>query len=183
MVGMGIDASTSCIGWSIFINDRLVNHGKITAQKDGDEKKEWRERIQVLIPNLQAIINKYHPSKMIVEDVPLINKQMITLVQLGAVQGMLLSICELNNIQIEFIHVNTWRKNIGISDGDKDRDNKKIRSIEKANELFGLELPCVFTKFGNYNPQKSADDEADAILVYASTLDEYRVKVRTIGRR
>ena len=36
---------------------------------------------------------------------------------------------------------------------------------------------------GNYNPQKSADDEADAILVYASTLDEYRVKVRTIGRR
>lgn len=180
MVGMGIDASTSCIGWSIFINDKLINHGKITASKDCDS---WRERVQILIPSLQAIIDKYHPSKMIVEDVPLINKQMVTLVQLGAVQGMLLSICELNNIQIEFIHVNTWRKNIGISDGDKNRDNKKIRSIEKANELFGLELPCVFTKFGNYNPNKSADDEADAILVYASTLDEYRVKVRTIGRR
>lgn len=180
MVGMGIDASTSCIGWSIFINDELVKYGKITAPKDCDG---WRERVQQLIPSLQAIIDKYHPSKMIVEDVPLINKQMITLVQLGAVQGMLLSICEHNDIEVEFINVNTWRKNIGISDGDKNRDNKKIRSIEKANELFGLELPCVFTKFGNYNSIKSADDEADAILVYASTLEKYKVEIRHIGRR
>ena len=180
MVGMGIDASTSCVGWSIFINDKLINHGKITAPKDCDG---WRERVQMLIPQLQAIIDKYHPSKMIVEDVPLIKKQMITLVQLGAVQGMLLSVCELNDIEVQFVNVNTWRKNIGISDGDKNRNNKKIRSIEKANELFGLELPCVFTKFGNYNPQKSADDEADAILVYASTIDEYRVEVKHIGRR
>lgn len=181
MVGMGIDASTSCIGWSIFINDKLINHGKITAPKEDCDG--WRERVQQLIPQLQAIIDRYHPSKMLVEDVPLINKQMITLVQLGAVQGMLLSICELNDIEVGFINVNTWRKNIGISDGDKNRDNKKIRSIEKANELFGLELPCVFTKFGNYNASKSADDEADAILIYASTLDKYKVEIKKIGRR
>ena len=179
MIGIGLDASTSCIGWSVFNNDKLVNHGMIKTESSMDS---WRDRIQFFIPKLQELINKYHPSIFVVEDVPLINKQMITLVQLGAVQGMLLSICAQNNIEIKFVHVNTWRKDIGISDGDKNRDNKKIRSIEKANEIFNLELPCVFTKFGNYNALKSADDEADAILVYASTLDKYRVK-RGVGRR
>ena len=179
MVGIGLDASTSCIGWSVFKDDKLINHGMIKTKNSMDN---WRDRIQFFIPELQQLIDKYHPSIFIVEDVPLMNKQMITLVQLGAVQGMLLSICEQNNIKIQCVHVNAWRKNIGISDGDKNRDNKKIRSIEKANELFGLELPCVFTKFGNYNALKSADYEADAILVYASTLDRYKVK-KGIGRR
>lgn len=179
MVGIGLDASTSCIGWSVFNNDKLINHGMI---KTDNTIGDWRERIQFFIPKLQELINKYHPNIFVVEDVPLINKQMITLVQLGAVQGMLLSICAQNNIEIKFVNVNTWRKDIGISDGNKDRNSKKIRSIEKANELFELELPCVFTKFGNYNALKSADDEADAILVYASTLDRYKIK-RGIGRR
>ncbi len=179
MVGIGLDASTSCIGWSVFKDDKLINHGKFKPENSTDN---WRDRIQFFIQEIQGLIDKYHPSVFIAEDVPLINKQMITLVQLGAVQGMLLSVCKQNNIEIKFVNVNTWRKDIGISDGSKDRDSKKIRSIEKANELFNIELPCVFTKFGNYNALKSADDEADAILVYASTLDKYRVK-RGIGRR
>ena len=84
---------------------------------------------------------------------------------------------------MEFIPVGTWRKNIGISNGDKERDKMKIKSIHKANELFGLDLACVFTKNGNYNDKKSDDDIADSINVYASTRNKYRCSVKTMGRR
>ena len=43
-------------------------------------------------------------------------------------------------------------------------------------KLFGLNLACVFTKSGNYNGIKSDDDISDAILVYASTRDKYKIK-------
>ena len=85
-------------------------------------------------------------------------------------------------IEIEYINVGTWRKNIGIGDGDKQRDSKKVRSIQKANELFGLKLPCLFTKGGNYKPCGS-DDISDSILIYASTRDKYKVQEKKFGRR
>ena len=84
---------------------------------------------------------------------------------------------------MEFIPVSTWRKNIGILVGKKDRDTKKIMSINKANELFGINLNCVMTKGGNYNLDKSDDDISDSILLYASTRDKYKNKPTTFGRR
>ena len=68
---ISIDASTTCIGWSIFDNDNLIAYGKL---KPTIEKLEWRERIQNLIPQVQELINKYKPTEMYVEDVPLIEQ-------------------------------------------------------------------------------------------------------------
>ena len=61
-------------------------------------------------------------------------------------------------------------------DEKKHRDELKVKSLELANKLFGLNLACVFTKSGNYNGIKSDDDISDAILVYASTRDKYKIK-------
>ena len=69
----------------------------------------------------------------------------------------------MKNIEYTFINVGTWRHDIVINTGDKNRDSKKIRSINKANELFNLDLKCVFTKSGKYDGDKSDDDIADAI--------------------
>ena len=115
------------------------------------------------------------------EDVPLMSIQSKILVQLWVCQDALLTIAQLNNIEIEFVGVGTWRKNIGISTGERDRNSMKIKSIEKANELFGLNLPIEYTRNGSYKPCGS-DDIADSILIYASTLDKYKIKTKSFGR-
>ena len=179
---ISVDASTSCTGWALFEDDDLIAYGKL---KPIDNKLEWRERILNLIPQMDELIKKYKPVKMYAEDVPLIQqKARKTLVQLGAVQGSLIGICGANNVQMEFIPVGTWRKNIGISSGEKGRDAMKVKSLQLANELFDLNLKCVYTTQGNYNGDKSDDDISDAILIYASTRKKYQnPQPHTFGKR
>lgn len=184
MISIGIDASTTCIGWSIFNDDELLDYGKLKPTIDN---LEWRGRVQNFVSQLQEIIDKYKPQRMYAEDVPLMDKRgKLTLVQLGAIQGVLIGVCGINNIEMNFISVSTWRKDIGLFDGTekgKERDEMKVKSLHKANEMFGLNLACVFTKSGKYNPSKSDDDISDSILVYCSTRDKYKVQKKTFGRR
>lgn len=178
---LSLDCSTTHIGWAIFEEDDLISCDRIIPNEDLD----WRDRIQESVSKLIRLIEQYKPTKIYVEDVPVINKQPVTLIQLGCCQGMILTLAKAYNIPLELITVGTWRKNIGLFDGTNDgkkRDNMKIKSIQKANELFGLDLPLVFTKNGNFNPKKSNDDTSDAILLYCSTRDKYKVK-SGFGRR
>ena len=182
MKTISLDASTTCIGWSIWDEDNLVSYGKIKPTID---KLEWRDRIQNLIPQLNEIIKEYKPSNCITEDVPLFGKGNKTLVQLGSVQGMILGVCYSNNIEVNFITVSKWRSDIGLFTGnteDKKRENLKPNSIKKANELFGLNLNCIYSKNGVYQENKSDDDISDSILLYASTCDKYKVKPKLFGK-
>lgn len=172
---ISFDASTTCTGYSIFDGDILVKYGKIKPLKT----LEWRDRIQCMSNEIKLILDQYNVKKAYVEDIPLKKGGMKVLVQLGCVQGMLLGLLCGYNIPIEFIPVATWRRKIGLFDGTvegKERDNLKIHSIKKANKLFDLDLQCVLTKGGNYNPEKSDDDISDSILIYASTREKYAVK-------
>lgn len=167
---MSIDASSTCIGWSIFEDDDLITYGKILPTiKDLD----WRERLQDFIPQLHEIMKAYKPKKMYIEDVPLMKKGGLnTLVILGAIQGMLLGICCSHSVDVEFIPVATWRKNIGLFDGTaegKERNMLKQHSIEKANKLFGLDLVYV-----SPSSKKNDDDISDSILIYSSTRPKYQ---------
>lgn len=178
---LSLDCSTTAIGWAIWSEDELIKYGKLVPTIDG---LDWRDRIRNLIPLLEIIIDKYKPTKIYAENVPMGGKGgNMVLSQLFCLQGAIMTLVMYEGIEIEYINVGTWRKDIGINDGDKKRDSKKVRSIQKANELFGLELKCLFTKGGNYKPQGSDDDIADAILIYASTRDKYKVVKKTIGRR
>ena len=183
MIGMGIDASTTCCGWCIFDDDKLIDCGKI---KPHDEDAHWRDRIIDIIPQLNKIVKKYKPTKVCCEDVPLMAKRgKATLVTLGAMQGALLGLFSTYGIDIQFIAVSTWRRDIGLFDGTekgKERDEMKVKSIRKANEMFGLDLNLSFTKSGKYNPKKSDDDISDSILVYASTLDKYKKENKLLKR-
>lgn len=176
---MSLDSSTTCIGYSIWEEDNLICYGKL---KPNLHCEDWTERIQNLSFQVQNLITEYNVKKIIQEDVPLIGRQNMVLVQLGAVKGMILTVAYINKIEVDFISVGTWRKNIGISCGGKERDEMKVKSIQKANELFNINLSLVFTKNGNYNPNKSDDDISDSILIYCSTRDKYKVK-KGFGRR
>lgn len=180
---LSIDASSTCIGWALWNDDKLLQYGKI---KPEDENAHWRERIKSLLFQLDKIMKDNKPKKVYCEDVPLMNKGgKATLVVLGAVQGSILGLCASNDIIIDFINVGHWRSRIGLYNGTekgKERDNLKVASINLANKLFDIDLNCVLTKSGRYNEKKSDDDIADSILLYASNFDKYCNKQRQKGK-
>ena len=177
---LSLDCSTTAIGWSVWNEDDLIEYGRLTPTV---EKLEWRDRIRNFIPQINDLINKYKPIKIYAENVPMGGSGgNIVLSQLFCLQGTIMGLVYEKGIEIEYINVGTWRRDIGIGDGAKDRNSKKIRAIEKANELFNLELPCLFTKSGNYKPCGS-DDIADSCLLYASTRNKYKIEHKQFGRR
>lgn len=177
---LSLDCSTTCIGWAVFDEDDLIDYGRLEPTVSD---LEWRDRVHNLLSSLEKLILKYKPTKIYQEEVPMGGSGgVMTAIQLGYAQGVF-SVIENIYCEIEYIDVGTWRKNIGISEGkDQRRNAKKIKSIEKANELFGLNLPIEFTKGGNYKSNGS-DDISDAILIYSSTRDKYKKKLKSFGRR
>lgn len=181
---LSLDASTTCIGWSIWEDDNLLKYGKQKA----DKKLDWDIRIRKFAPFLYNLGKQTKIEKIYIEDVPLYEKGKnggsakgkSTLVKLGAIRGMVLTVAELLKVEVKPIKVFEWRKSIGINTGDKHRDIKKVKSIKLANELFNLHLNLVFTKSGRYSEDKSDDDISDSILLYASTRDKYRNRNRII---
>lgn len=176
---ISLDASTTCIGWAVFENDNLIKYGRLEPTEKG---LDWQDRVHNLLPQLEQLIIKYHPNIIYQEDVPMGGAGgNLVLSQLNYLKGAL-SVIERKYCNIEYLSVGTWRKNIGINDGkDQRRNIKKIKSIEKANELFNLNLPLEFTSGGNYK-ENGSDDIADAILLYSSLCDKYKVKTKSFGK-
>ena len=170
MIAMGVDASTKSTGYSIFKDKELIDYGVIKS-----ESEDWRERIVNQAPALVKILTKYHPDKIYMEDVPLKAQNPKILVQLGAVQGFFYGLSATFEIPIVFIKPSNWRSPMGLFDGTREgtkRAEMKQKSIEKANELFGLDLvwKSPSSKFNE-------DDVADAILVAYS-----QIKIKHIGK-
>lgn len=167
---MGIDASTKSTGYAVFKDKELIDYGLVKA-----EDEDWRRRISIQGPKLTELLSKYHPDKIYMEDVPLKSQNPLTLVQLGAVQGFFYGLSVTFDVPIVFIKPSNWRSPMGLFDGTKagtKRAEMKRKSVEKANELFGLNLV-----WKSPSSTKNMDDISDAILVAYS-----QIKVRHIGR-
>ena len=156
---IGIDASTTATGVAIFEDDRLIYHTTIRPQG-----ANWRDRLFHQAPILDEIVEKYHPEKACVEDVPLkASGGLKTLVILGAVQGMVYTTLASHGVEAIFYSPTNWRSSLGLFDGTnegKKRDVLKEKAVKYANNKFGLNLGW----FGP-NSKKSEDDEAEAILI------------------
>lgn len=156
---LGLDCSTTSTGWAIFDNKGLAAYGIV--QGIGED---WRERLVYQAPKIKEIIEKYNPTLIIMEDVPLNSKGGLKiLVVLGAVQGIVLGIASSNGIPIRFVTPNEWRSKVGLFNGNREgtkREEMKQKSIELANKEFGLNLKWV-SKSSKFNQ----DDISDAILI------------------
>lgn len=164
MKSMGIDASSTCTGVAIFEDDKLIYHGAIKPPKG----LNWRDRITVEGKEIENIIKQYRPSCIYMEDVPLMGKQMSTLVLLGAVQGYILSIAHHYNVPIHFLLPSQWRSDMGLFDGTKmgtKKDAMKEKTVLTANEKFGLNLRWVKPK-----SKLNEDDIAESILIAYSQI-------------
>lgn len=162
---MGVDASTSCTGYSIFEDRELIAHGAVRPKKTDD----WRNRLMQEFFDLDDIISQYTPEKIYVEEVPK-KPGANTLQKLGAIQGMILCLCARRKISPVFILPSDWRRKIGLFDGSRTgthRDVLKEKAVNKANELFDLDLHWY-----SATSTKNEDDEAEAILIaYSQIID------------
>lgn len=171
MIVMGIDASTTSTGWSIFDSNGAVRIASGRLKPKGDD---WRERLQIEYGMLVEIIEQYRPERIYMEDVPLKDGKP-TILKLGAIQGLLIGVCARYQIAIEFLLPSQWRSTIGLFDGTRQgtqREVLKHKAIDMANKLFGLDLLWVKEK-----SKLNEDDEAEALLIAYS-----QIKPRKFGR-
>lgn len=167
---LGLDASSSSTGWCIFNEQELMAYGVIKPTGDN-----WRDRLINQGNELKEIIEQYRPNNIIMEDVPLKNGNSKVLVILGAVQGFIYGIASGYSIPVQFVQPSEWRSPIGLYDGTKEgtkRKELKRKSIEMANELFGLSLLWI-----SPSSKKNMDDISDAILLAYS-----QIKPRRFGK-
>lgn len=161
---MGIDASSTCTGVSVFVDNKLAYYEAIRPNGDN-----WRDRLFHEGPELTKIIQKYKPQKIYMEDVPLkASGGLKTLVILGGVQGFIYGVAASNGVPVEFVSPTVWRSIAGLFDGTeegKKRDVLKKKAVEMVNSQFDLELKWV-----SPSSKKNDDDIAEAILICASML-------------
>ena len=164
MVVIGIDASTTSTGVSVFDNLQLLYYTTIKGIGDN-----WREKLFSQGSELIKIIELYHPTIAYMEDVPLKkNGGLQTLVILGAVQGFIYGIMSTYAISVEFLSPTKWRSSLHMFNGTiegKKRDVLKEKAVNLCNDIFGLNLIWA----GPYS-KKSEDDVAEAILVAFSQI-------------
>lgn len=165
MVICGLDMSSKKSGYSVFKNGQLAEYGVWIVPKD---ITDWRERILWMGEQLNKFITLHSIDKIVIEDVPLILKNPLTLKVLSALQGMVIGIVSSHNIEICFVGVTEWRSKLGLFTGnraDLQREEMKQSSIEYANNTFGLNLKWI-----SKASSKNEDDIADSINVAYSTL-------------
>lgn len=170
MIVCGLDCSTTATGWAIFDDAKLITYGVIKPKS-----KDWRERIKQEWPELCEIMDKYKPEKLYIEDVPL-KPGAKTLMKLGTVQGLILSLSAFKSISVEFLLPSEWRSDIGIYDGTREgthRDVLKEKAVKTANKKFNIEL-----EWHGATSKKSEDDIAEAILIAYS-----QVKPKLLGKK
>lgn len=175
MVIMGIDGSTTSSGWAIIESDscKRIDSGRIKPKG-----KEWRNRMFEECQIFYSIIKKYSPQKIYMEDVPMKDGKS-TIMKLGAIQGMLISLAALFNIEIIFLLPSEWRSNLNLFDGTREGTHREVlkkKAVETANKIFELELQWV--KEGS---KLNEDDEAEALLVAYSQIQPRKFgKPRTL---
>lgn len=169
MIRMGIDASTSSTGWSIFDCNKLIAYGLIKPKGNN-----WQERVIDEWGKFCNVIDIYHPVEIIAEDVPLKDGKP-TILKLGAVQGMILSLAAKYKIKVHYLLPSDWRKELDLYDGTREgtyREVLKKKAINIANKLFNIDLMWVKPK-----SKLNQDDIAEAILICYS-----QVKPKKLGK-
>ena len=203
MLVLGLDMSTQKTGYAVFEIDNtiktLIDYGCI--EKLSTDESDWRKRITYMANKMGEIMSKHDIDRVYIEDVPPIINNSQTVKTLGALQGIVLGVMGVFDVEVEFIPVATWKTKLGInlthskqfnSVKKELKDNKKelerfkgqVKAYEKkmsidlVNEMFGIDL--VWKSFSS---KKNQDDIADAINIVSSAIfdDTYHYNLKNFS--
>ena len=119
MIIFGIDASTKSTGYSVFDGKKLMEYGVIKSNK------EILIRILEISNQLESLFDKYNPEIVYIEDVPLssaVNRRVAEYLLL--LQGCILRICLLHNINFIQLEPSNWRRLVGLNSSRKREEQK-----------------------------------------------------------
>ena len=174
---LALDISTSCTGYCIFDEDKLIDIGSINLSKH----KGLFEKASLVKSEILKLNVKYQITHVAVEE----NLQAFrpglssakTLMTLAQFNGVVRWICHENlNVAVEAINVNTARKSVGLKINKKD---KSKTTKEKVLDWVSADDPCIKwpTKILKSGPNKGqkricneAYDMADAYVIGKSFL-------------
>ena len=183
---IGLDMSSQKSGYALFSNGQLIDYG--IWQMTIDDEKDWRKRIAWMADCVGQYCIENNVKEIYVEDVPptLDNSQTVKI--LSALQGMIIAVASLHNIDVHFVPVKTWKSKIGINIvSSKENNNCKKRikeyfgenatrplnivkgwvkgwekklSVDYVNHVFGLDLV-----YKSPSSKFNQDDIADSINI------------------
>lgn len=192
---LGLDMSSHKSGYALFVNKELVDYG--AWEMTNAQESDWRKRIAFMANCVGQYCVRHDVDVIYAEDVPPTLENSQTVKVLSALQGMLVAISILNDIEINFIPVKTWKQKIGINLASSKANNackKRIKesfgkdatknlnkvknwtkawekklSVDYVNHVFGLDLiyKSPSSKFNN-------DDIADSINIAWSQIGEVK---------
>ena len=149
-----MDTSSSCSGWSIFIDGEYSNSGVINCKKI----KNTQERLGIMCSALLSFLDQENPDAVVIEMTVVSRnasaQRMLTMI-LGAVYGW----CLVHNVYFEMLRPTEWRALISKEKKGRKRDELKAWSVRKVKELFGIDV---------------TDDESDAILIGLAYINKYK---------
>lgn len=151
MVGIGLDASTTCTGYGLFTKGKLVRHGVIRP----DKKLEVMDRIDCMSIEIERLIDFWKVKDCCVEMPVAVPSNSWTTLTLGILHGHIMQLCADKRLTWRRPSPNEWRGRLGW-DPSLGREKLKELAVETANELFDLDL------------KKKDHDEAEGIMVYHS---------------
>lgn len=174
MKRMGIDASSNSTGYCIFEDEKLITYGKIKLSYK--EQKTWpiEEKLDFMMSELTKIMLEHNIDQLCFEKALPTSPNANTVDALLVLNGSIREMGRSRNKETLRIPVPTWRKKVGIGKKGKSedepevaRDRYKLRSVNKANQLYHLDLIWK-SPDSVYND----DDISDAILVCHSVIHD-----------
>lgn len=132
MIILALDQATVNTAYSVWVNSKLITHGKVTA----DEKiKDYRRSLQMVDLIMQKV-NEYKPDMIILEDA-FSNGNNKTFGMLSCLRGMSMERFKIEGYQFDIVTPATWKSFAKIKGK---RPEQKEQSVALAEKIFGLEL-------------------------------------------
>lgn len=149
---IGLDTSSSCSGYSIFINGIYSNSGIFNYKNEKDSD----ERLQKMCIALLSFLDKEHPDIVAIETTVVTRnaeaQRTLTMI-LGVVYGW----CITHTCEYVGLRPTEWRSLISKEKKGRKREELKQWSVHTAKELFNL---------------KCNDDQSDAILIGQALINQ-----------
>lgn len=141
---MAFDQATANTGFSVYKNQKLYEHGKISLKN-----KDTSIRVKDMFLSIAEHIDIYKPSIVYVEGVAL-QSNVSTLSLLARLQGMIIGYCYAHNVTPKIIKPSEWRKKIGFTQGKTKQANLKQQAKEYIKNKYNI---------------TATDDECEAICI------------------
>ena len=148
MTILAFDQATRTSGWSVFKDNKLIDHGTFTFTDNNLGLRLWKIRQKV-----EELYRKYLPDKIVYEDIQLqqgMVNNVVTFKSLAEVFGIIYEYATELGLPNEAILSGTWRKGLGIT-GTK-REQYKPNTQKWVLDNCGVRVN---------------EDEADAIAIGA----------------